>query len=350
MNQDPNFPRFGTQQPQQYGLNSFDAPPARRGFLEKVFGPGVARKFSSPLFATGALLLCGVAFAGVIMAVYPGEETEVPVVKADTLAYKETPTHPGGMSIPNRDTTIFAAMNGEGTQEPAPIENLLAEEEPVDKLAAFARQVEESIEESEGAAGEAPKDTTQDLSTLAEASVEETAPVTFQKIEQRMEAKPKPEKVAEVAPAPVAEPEAVRPKIIHKPGESPDTLEFVKSVLDKKDTNVASAGSASDVATGAASIQPAAGNAARDFSTTPGQHYVQLGSVKSLAGAEGEWGKLQKEFSVELGSSQHRVQAAELGERGTFFRIQAGPMSKESASKICDSIKTQKPGGCLVTQ
>ncbi len=351
MNQDPNFPRFGNQQPHQYGLHSFDAPPARKGLMAKVFGPGVAQRLSSPLFATGALLLCGVAFAGVIMAVYPGEETEIPVVKADTLAYKETPTDPGGMTIPNRDTTIFAAMNGEGTQEPAPVENLLAEEEPVDKLAAFARQVEESIEETKDVTGEAAEEVKQDLSTLAKAEVEETAPVTFQKIEQRMEAKPKPQEVAEVAPVaaptPDAKPAAVRPVIVHKPGENPETLEFVKSVLDKKDGNVASA---SDVATNAAAIQPAAGNPSRGFTIEPGNHYVQLGSVKSLNGAEGEWGKLQNEFSAELGGAQHRVQAADLGERGTFFRIQAGPMSKDSASSICESIKAQKPGGCLVTQ
>ncbi|MCB1721141.1 MAG: SPOR domain-containing protein [Alphaproteobacteria bacterium] len=39
-----------------------------------------------------------------------------------------------------------------------------------------------------------------------------------------------------------------------------------------------------------------------------------------------------------------------MGERGTYYRIQAGPMSRASASDICDSIKAQKPGGCLVTQ
>ncbi len=353
MNQDPNYPRYGTQQPHSYGQPSFDAPPSKRGFIEKFFGPSVAHKFSSPLFATGALLLCGVAFAGVIMAVYPGEETEIPVVKADTLAYKEVPTDPGGMRIPNRDSTIFTAMSGEEAGESAPIENLL-EEEPVDKLAAFARQVEESIEEPGEAAGEVKEEPAQDLSTLVAAETEETEPVMLQKIEkkveERMEAK-NSQQVAVAEPAPIVVEEAPsRPIIVHKPGENPETLEFVKSVLDRKDSNVASAGSASDVATGAASIQPAAGDATRGFDITPGQHYVQLGSVKSLDGAEGEWGKIQKAFSEELGSVPHRVKAADLGDRGTFYRIQAGPMSKESASQICDSIKIQKPGGCLVIQ
>ena len=149
-------------------------------------------------------------------------------------------------------------------------------------------------------------------------------------------------------PPPPAE-EKVRPEIKHKAGESPETLEFVKNVLDKKDGKTVA--SASDVATQTvAAVQPAAGDATRDFTITPGSHYVQLGSVKSLDGASGEWGRLQKEFSEELAAAPHRVQAAELGDRGTFYRIQAGPMSKDSASAICESIKAQKPDGCLIVQ
>jgi len=123
----------------------------------------------------------------------------------------------------------------------------------------------------------------------------------------------------------------------------------VRSVLDKKDGRAVS-DTASDVATRAASVQPAAGNPTRSFTITPGEHYVQLGSVTSVSGAESEWGKLQSKFSAELGSLPHRVQTADLGDRGTFYRIQAGPMSAESAASICDSIKAQKPGGGLVTK
>lgn len=342
MNQDPNYPRFGQQPPHQYGLHSFDTPSARRGIVEKLLGERIAQKFSSPLFATAAFVIAGVAFAGVIIAVYPDlpDQNDIPVVKAETLAYKEIPSDPGGMSIPNRDSTVFSAMSGEGPSEPAPLEDLLAEEEPVDKLAAFARQVEEAVEEDR---------------VVGEES--ETAPVTLQKIAKQSEdvaSEAAGREVAQVVapkpPPPVDDVE--RRKIIHKPGENPETLDFVRSVLDKKDGQAVA--SANDVATRAASVAPAAGNAARevgrDFNITPGSYYVQLGSVKSLSGAEAEWGKLKKAFDAELGSASHRVQSADLGERGTFYRIQAGPMSKASAGEICDSIKAQKPGGCLVTQ
>lgn len=367
MNQDNQFPpRFGQQNPQQYGFSSYDMPPAgKKGFVAKVFGDDIADKVSSPLFATGALLVAGVAFAAVIMAAYPDspEDQDIPVVTADAMQYKEIPTEPGGMVIPNRDSTIFSAMNEEGTA-PEPLENLLAEptaeEEPVDKLAAFARQVEESVESEAATAGEAAEETAPDDSvTTAAAETEETEPVTLSKVvpketitEQKIrviEAKPP---AAGTTTTAAAESET-RPKIVHKPGENPETLAFVRDVLDKKDTGgtTTTTANASDVATGSAAIEPASGTpATQDFTITPGSHYVQLASVKSLDGAEGEWGKLQKEYTAELGSVPHRVQAADLGEKGTFYRIQAGPMSKDSAVKICESIKSQKPGGCLVTQ
>lgn len=372
MNQDNQFPRFGQQGSQQYGYSSYDMPPpGKKGLVEKMFGPGVADKVSSPLFATGALLLAGVAFAGIIIAAYPdSDQADIPVVEADTMAYREVPTDPGGMAIPNRDSTVFSAMSEGTPDDTMPVENLLsdnADEEPVDKLAAFARQVEQGIEEDGQAAG---GETTSDQaapgesSTLAavEPAEGETAPVTLQKIEPKetvtetkirvVEAKPVDAKA--LTSAAEAEAEAARPKIVHKAGENPETLDFVRSVLDKKDgeaTGTTSTASAVDVATGAASLQPAAGTPANaDFTITPGTYYVQVGSVKTLEGAESEWGRIKKTFSEELGEAPHRVQAAELGDKGTFYRIQAGPMSKDSASSICDSIKAQKPGGCLVIQ
>ena len=354
MNQNSNFPRYGQQGPQQYGLNSFDTPPQKAGIVERVFGPGIAAKFSSPLFATAAFVVAGVAFAAVIIAAYPGadEEPEIPIITSEQIVYKEFPSDPGGMTIDNRDSTVFTAIEGGQGEEPAPLENLLAEtEEPVDKLAAFARQVEETTQQGEQAVEEAVEEVSPTLAAVEPAAAEETEPVTIQKIAKKTEETVKEVEPAKVAAAPPAETD--RPKIEHKAGENPDTIEFVKSVLDKKDGRIASAptaGSAADVATRAASVAPAAGTPGTGFDIQPGSFYVQLASVKSLAGAEGEWGKLQKEFTAELGEAPHRVQAADLGERGTFFRIQAGPMSKDSASKICDSIKAQKPGGCLVTQ
>ena len=51
-----------------------------------------------------------------------------------------------------------------------------------------------------------------------------------------------------------------------------------------------------------------------------------------------------------LSQEKFRVQEASVNS-GTFYRIQAGPMSKANANNICDSLKQAgKPGGCLVVK
>ena len=131
-----------------------------------------------------------------------------------------------------------------------------------------------------------------------------------------------------------------------KAGSSPDTLEFVRSVLDQKDSKAAgaTAGTLNNIATAAGT---AGGTAAADLSRNA---YVQLGSVRSADGGEAEWAKLQAQFSSELKTAPHRVSRVDLGEKGTFYRIQAGPFTAAQASAICDSIKAQKPGGCLIVR
>ncbi len=95
-------------------------------------------------------------------------------------------------------------------------------------------------------------------------------------------------------------------------------------------------------------IEPAAGAASAAKAPASGSYYVQLASVDAESKASVEWKNLQKKFSS-LAGQQFRVQRADLA-KGTFYRIQAGPMDKATASTVCNSIKAQKPGGCLITQ
>src|SRR5690606_31120271 len=98
-----------------------------------------------------------------------------------------------------------------------------------------------------------------------------------------------------------------------------------------------------------AKTEPAAGAVTASKAITPGGYYVQVGSVRSESGAAGEWKKIQAKYSA-LGGLQYRTQEANVGPKGVFYRIQAGPMSKESADSICAKMKAQTPGACLVTK
>ena len=296
-------------------------------------------KLRNPLSATVALVAVGVVFAGVIVLSYPSgnESSEMPVVKAQEISsFKVQPDEAGGMAVPHQESTIFdvAAWDDSGSSNSVTgrkIENLLAPEEPVEDVivsaSAQSEQVEEPVAKVESLLKKATPPQSDELQQVASAE-DVQAPVEPEAV-SRTETKAEP----------------VKPERLHAAGSSPETIAFVRSVLDEKDEKTAAAS--------LNSIEPASGgdaiNAPSTVSAiTPGSYYVQLGSVSSDAGAHSEWSKMQK--SLPITGLDYRVQEANLGARGTFYRIQAGPVSKDSADSLCSQIKAQKPGGCLVVK
>ena len=135
------------------------------------------------------------------------------------------------------------------------------------------------------------------------------------------------------------------PANLHNAGQSPETLEYVRSVLNS-DLNSSNVNTQSGAYV--QSIEPALG-ASSDIEVGAGVYFVQLASITDAKRAVSEWTKMQRKYPV-LVSSKFRVQEASLP-GGTFYRIQAGPMSKESATQICNALKqANKPGGCLVVK
>jgi hypothetical protein len=352
--------------------DSFDsyndpAPRARMPLTaRKTFMSGFTEKLRSPIFSTALLLGAGVAFAAIIVASYPdgSADDQVPVIKADTLAFKDTPDSRGGMDVPNQDSTVFILMRDGQVQDPNAVDNLLAQdeaaaEEPVDKLAALSEDVAETpatpVAETEPAAGNeeaTPAPSTIEAGQAEKPVAAETPPAAT------AEASPKVQKIVQksenITPKALIEEESAevaKPRTLHPAGSSPETLAYVRSVLEKKDgVAPANTASADRTAEQLAAVEPAAGAATNiGAAIAPGDYFVQLASVTSESGAGGEWLKLQKSFGV-LQNVDYRVERADLGERGVYYRIQAGPMSKDSANALCASIKAQKPGGCLVVK
>lgn len=268
-----------------------------------------------------AVILLGV----VVFGSYPEDEqtasTEsVPIVRADAGEYKTTPDNPGGMEIPYRDSTVFSGATDSGT------ENILADdtsEEPVPRSQLFAGLNTEGDQP-----GGAP------AAATAQGEVEATQ--------------------AALAKAAAVEPpsnDALVKEAIGIPAEDapmdPETAQIAAATIPEA---VKKAEPVEDVKTAeaetVAKAEPAAGTTAAT-GVSPGGSYVQLASVKSESGAAGEWKKLNAKYSV-LSGLKYRTQEANLGAKGTFYRIQAGPMSKDSAASICNEIKKTTPGGCLV--
>lgn len=322
-NNDPNNPymnygydHFGaedTPQPSQHPQSSYpvgeDVVAGRQRFLSALV--------KSPSVITAALVL--LAFGGAAWFLTGTDsdapEPEVPVIQAQTTVFKQAPRDRGGMDIAYRDSSIF----DDGTQgEPARrVENLLEPrtEEPVENVQAALVQGSE-IPETQAA----PDNEVEPLVSAAAEPPQDASPAPRQK-----------------------------PETMHKAGTSPETLAFVRNVLDEESQSQTA--EAQQTASDLNQVEPAAGAAMPAVGTIePGDHYVQLASVTSPSGAERAWVSAKEDYGSLLQNVAHRIQEANLGERGTYYRIQAGPMSEGAAKRLCERIKSQNPGGCLVVQ
>lgn len=74
---------------------------------------------------------------------------------------------------------------------------------------------------------------------------------------------------------------------------------------------------------------------------------LQIASVRSEGGARQEFQRLQRRFPAELGDLGLTVVRADLGEKGIYYRVHAGPVDGTRADAICQTLKAQSVG-CLV--
>lgn len=285
------------------------------GFFESL----MKRKDSVPMPDSMAKIFKTIIAACVLIivsliawAVWPNGDKmpvdSVPVVRADSGDYKVEPDDKGGMIIPNKDSTIFETMDHDAKPEKK-VESLLEDsEQPMKKEEAFV----------EGAvpAAEAPV-TAQDT---------ETESVPPEKLV---------EDVVKTEPAAIVKEES---KIVA------DTKPVVKEepkvaavVLDKKKVNIIDA------------LKEETGSKKTDVTkAAKGSVYIQLAAVKSEADAKTKWAKLKSSYQS-LSSLSLKVQKADLGAKGVFYRVQAGPTSADNAASICAKIKSAK-GDCIVAK
>lgn len=272
------------------------------GFLDSILKPRKQSERGHPgsvrrvLAVTSGLAVLGV-LAAVLWSTWPEErgeglsEANVPIIRADAQPYRIEPEERGGMAVPNKDSTIFNTLKGQ-SRDQTQAENLFEEPE------APVRKAEVFTEPERVVAAVSP----------------DAAPV----------AEPEGEVVSEVAPPAEVLPSASQPKMA-------SIGKTTESVIEKKKIE--------EAAKKAEAIQPAAG----------GNFYVQLASVKSEKDAKAQWPKLQTQFAS-LSDLDLRVQKADLGAKGTYYRIQGGPVTEADARKLCSSINAQKSGSCVVAK
>jgi cell division septation protein DedD len=256
------------------------------------------------IFAVGAITVGMVALAGVVWFAYQqgirsDAEDAAPVISASDDPIKREPKEPGGLNIPDQDKLVFGRLAPGQIQEP--VERLLPPpEEPTDR--APSPVVKISPIDVPSPPAEAP--------TAARSNTAEPESVN-------------PEPAAMVAPLPPPSPPA--PVVTPPP-----------SVVAAKPPAPPAAATPAPTA----APKPPAAVAANAWR-------IQLAAVSSRERALSEWERLIKQNTDLLGPLDLNVQSARL-ERGTFFRIQAGPLTgRAAASDLCGKLKSRNQD-CLI--
>lgn len=133
-------------------------------------------------------------------------------------------------------------------------------------------------------------------------------------------------------PATVTEPAAEE--------KTPEPVEEVKAVLPP-----------APVPASPVTEKPVAEKPAPEQKVTPADGvYIQLGSYSSGEKAKTGWAALQKQHSAQLSDKKMRTEKVDLGVKGVFHRLQAGPFAHaDAAAKACDAVK-KGGNGCFVVK
>jgi len=94
---------------------------------------------------------------------------------------------------------------------------------------------------------------------------------------------------------------------------------------------------------------PAAAPAPAPIAAPAGGFRLQLAALRSPDAVMPEWNRLKRVQADLLGALDMRSVRADLGARGVFYRIEAGPIaSEEVAARLCTELKARKVGCILV--
>lgn len=240
--------------------------------------------------------ILGVALAGIVswFILSPDysktEDADIPVVRRPQTAVKVQPADPGGMEILNQDKTVYDIVEKKDTDD-IKVENLLPPpEEP---------KIPQAIIEEE--TSDTPKEE-------VKINVVETA----EKIINTNEQKAKPQPLPQPEPAPVKE--------------------EVKIVVEEKTVQ---------------QPKPVVIETPKQTEAAVGSWQIQLISSPNKSAMEKAWKDMSKKYSA-LNGLPHEIESADLGSKGTFYRLKAGSFKDRApADKICNSIKSAG-GSCLV--
>ncbi len=302
---------------------------------------GPSSRFS---MMTGTLVMIGVItlaiFTGVIWYAYTAGSDEAgqegpPIIKAEQGESKVKPENPGGSNFAHQDNTVYDKIDGmEGG-----VEQLLpGTEEPKQKPRIISPYDNELPAGGQPKVVRVPPPVSSAIVTPPAEAPEVTAPEIADPMGR---AKPSGEQdeavAAEPAPEVTTQPEEEAGQTTASPSQESETGSAQPDAASTPDQ-----AAKAEEATSTAALTPAPAPAS-------GKAFVlQLGAFRTQEAADAGWKLLANRHEAILGALEHFITPADLGERGRFFRLQAGPFSERAAAN--DQCAALKSAGvdCLV--
>lgn len=267
-----------------------------------------------------------------------GTEVVAPVIHADAGPTKVKPESPGGMDVPNQDRLIYERLRndkdgGDGVEHllpppetpmdrpqappPAPAQTARADDEEAAPPSASGP----SAAGPTGAPAAAPAATppavpapSQATARSDAASVPTVPPAASAPAPVRSAPVPAPAPVPQLAPRPVPP----RPEVAKAEAAKAEPPRPVPAPVPT-----------APVLTPPTSAPPATGGALR----------LQFASVPSDTQAVAEAQRIQRKHAAVLGGVALHIVRADLGAKGIYYRVQAGPLDEAQARRLCDAVK-----------
>jgi cell division septation protein DedD len=314
-----------------------DSRQARAGHrLRSYLTLGVA------VVAVGAIVATGLHFMGGKRAGGPG----IPVIKADERPIKIRPDDRGGMQVPNQDKLVYERM--EQGEADAKVERLLPAPEqpqvPVKGATPDPQGAKPAGTEvlRPGQPVAPPRAQVADSKPLPPPA--EPAPTPAQAIPPQVVPPPQPVMPSASGYVPTQARTAAAP-----PAPAPAAPAKVPAAAPAK-----APAAAPPAKVAAAPVAPPPPPAAPAPTAAPkalasGDWLIQLGALRTAPDADKEWGRIQRANHDLLATLKPDVVRVELGEKGTFWRLRAGPLSEQAAKQLCNELKSRNQG-CIIAR
>lgn len=294
----------------------------------------IKRSKSVFMGAVGGLALAGIVGWFALSPRYASENvSEIPVIRRTQTAVKVLPTEPGGMEILNQDKTVYDIIDKQGG-DTAMVESILPPpEQPLLPEIKAESETTQSANASTDPIGAVIDEPAREVGAAKIAEINnnvEKASVPAAVVNEMPEVKlPTIKEVAAKQNKPAAMDNAKEVGVVHV--AQPQPVAAISKPAAQILSNIAEAGN----------LQKEAASSAG------GDWQIQLMSSPNRKAVESAWGGLVRKYSA-LAGQPHEVETANLGAKGTYYRLQAGAfMTRSGADRLCADLKKQG-GSCIV--